>query len=409
MKADAISSRADVMGLALPLAVAFIVAMGYGVVLPVLPFMLARTLGETAYAAIALHTGLLMGVYMLALFLFAPLWGYVADRVGRRMLILLGLAGLSGAMLLLALVRDLPLIYGARVVAGLFAAMVLPAVFAQVSDACVPETRAQAFAWLSSANALGFLFGPALSGWIASAGIVAGGDAIGLPFYVVAALIALVWFAVYRFPTTAPLEHIMNDAPKTGAPSLAWLLVMSLLVMFGLGSFEVSLALQGQQVLRLGPSAIGWMFAECSLVMILVQSFGLAPLIQRLGGGVLLALAFFAMAVGVGLLPYAANYFVLLLAVALIAATSGLLIPALAYLVSLAAGTAQGAALGKQTAVASLGQAAGSAAAGWLFGMFADAPFWMTAGLLVLGMVMAIHMSRIQTPKRTMNNNNQGG
>lgn len=201
----------------------------------------------------------------------------------------------------------------------------------------------------------------------------------------------------------------MNDAPKTGAPSLAWLLVMSLLVMFGLGSFEVSLALQGQQVLRLGPSAIGWMFAECSLVMILVQSFGLAPLIQRLGGGVLLALAFFAMAVGVGLLPYAANYFVLLLAVALIAATSGLLIPALAYLVSLAAGTAQGAALGKQTAVASLGQAAGSAAAGWLFGMFADAPFWMTAGLLVLGMVMAIHMSRIQTPKRTMNNNNQGG
>lgn len=409
MNADAISSRADVRGLALSLAVSFIVAMGYSVVLPVLPFMLAHIFGETARAAIALHTGLLMGVYMLALFLFAPLWGYVADRVGRRMLILLGLAGLSGAMLLLALVRDLPLIYGARVVAGLFAAMVLPAVFAQVSDTCAPETRARAFAWLSSANALGFLFGPALSGWIASAGIVAGSDAMGLPFYVVAALVSLVWFAVYRFPTTAPLEHIMNDAPKTGAPSLSWLLVMSLLVMFGLGSFEVSLALQGQQVLSLGPSAIGWMFAECSLVMILVQSFGLAPLIQRLGGGFLLALAFLAMAVGVGLLPYAANYLVLLLAVALIAAASGLLIPALAYLVSLAAGTAQGAALGKQTAVASLGQAAGSAAAGWLFGMFADAPFWMTAGLLVLGMVMAIYMSRIQTPKRTMNNNNQGG
>lgn len=409
MKAAAISSRAAMRSLALPLAVVFIVAMGYGVVLPVLPFMLARTLGETARAAIALHTGLLMGVYMLVLFLFAPLWGYVADRSGRRMLILLGLAGLSGAMLLLALVRDLPLIYGARVVAGLFAAMVLPAVFAQVSDTCAPGMRAQAFAWLSSANALGFLFGPALSGWIVSAGIVAGGDAMGLPFYVVAALIGLVWFAVYRFPTPAPLEHIMSDVPKIGTPSLAWLLVMSLLVMFGLGSFEVSLALQGQQVLSLGPSAIGWMFAECSLVMILVQSFWLAPLIQRLGECSLLALAFFAMAVGVGLLPYAANYFVLLLAVALIAAASGLLIPALAYLVSLVAGTAQGAALGKQTAVASLGQAVGSAAAGWLFGLFTDAPFWVTAGLLVLGMVMAIYMSKIPAPKRTMNNNNQGG
>lgn len=408
MKADAISSRANVRGLALPLAVAFIVAMGYGVVLPVLPFMLARTLGETAYAAISLHTGLLMGVYMLALFLFAPLWGYVADRAGRRMLILLGLAGLSGAMPLLALVRDLPLIYGARVVAGLFAAMVLPAVFAQVSDTCAPEARARAFAWLSSANALGFLFGPALSGWIASAGIVAGGDAMGLPFYVVSVLIALIWFAVYRFPTATPMEHSMNDAPKIGASSLTWLLALSLLVMFGLGSFEVSLALQGQQVLSLEPSAIGWLFAECSLVMILVQSFGLAPLVQRLGGDGLLAPAFLAMAVGVGLLPYATNYTVLLLAVALVAAASGLLIPALAYLVSLAAGTAQGAVLGKQTAVASLGQAAGSAVAGWLFGQFAGAPFWVTAGLLVLGMVMAIYMSRIQTPKRTMNNNEGG-
>lgn len=408
MKATTISSRAAVRSLALPIAAVFVVAMGYGVVLPVLPFMLARTLGETAYAAIAWHTGLLMGVYMLALFLFAPMWGYVADRAGRRMLIMLGLAGLSGAMLLHALVSDLPLIYGARVLAGLFAAAVLPAVFAQVSDICAPEVRARAFAWLSSSSALGFLFGPALSGWIASAGIGAGGDAMGLPFYVVAALISLVWFAFYRFPAAAPMGYITYDTPKTGTLSLNWLLVLSLLVMFGLGSFEVSLALQGQQVLNFGPSAIGWMFAECSLVMILVQSFGLAPLIQRLGGGGLLAPAFLAMAVGVGLLPYAANYPVLLLAVALVAAASGLLIPALAYLVSLAAGTAQGATLGKQTAIASLGQAVGSAAAGWLFGLFADAPFRMTAGLLVLGMVMAIYISRIKTAKRTMNNNNQG-
>jgi MFS transporter, DHA1 family, multidrug resistance protein len=102
-------------------------------------------------------------------------------------------------------------------------------------------------------------------------------------------------------------------------------------------------------------------------------------------------------------LPYATNYFVLLLAVALVATTSGLLISALAYMVSLAAGTAQGAALGKQTVVASLGQAVGSVSAGWLFGLFADAPFWMTAGLLVLGMVMAIYVSKMPAPRLAMN------
>jgi MFS family permease len=163
--------------------------------------------------------------------------------------------------------------------------------------------------------------------------------------------------------------------------------------MFGLGSFEVALALQGRQVLNLGPREIGWMFAECSLVMILVQTLVLAPLIRRHGGSRLLAPGFLTMAAGVGLLPYAADYSLSLLAVALIAAASGLLIPALAYLVSLAAGAAQGAALGRQTAAASLGQAAGSVAAGWLFTLSVGAPFWVTAGLLGLGAVAALRVS----------------
>lgn len=75
--------------------------------------------------------------------------------------------------------------------------------------------------------------------------------------------------------------------------------------------------------------------------------------------------------------------------VLLLAAASGLLIPALAYLVSLAAGAAQGVALGRETAAASLGQAIGSAAAGWLFALFVEAPFWIAAGLLGLAAVLS--------------------
>ncbi|MDX1251521.1 MAG: hypothetical protein IDH49_04585 [Gammaproteobacteria bacterium] len=138
----------------------------------------------------------------------------------------------------------------------------------------------------------------------------------------------------------------------------------------------------------MGPREIGWMFAECSSVMILVQVFVLAPLLKRIGNG-LLAPAFLAMAAGVALLPYATSYFLLLLGVGVVAAAAGVLIPTLAYLVLLAAGARQGAALGKQTAAASLGQAAGSAAAGWLFALFVGAPFWVTAGLLGLGVLAA--------------------
>lgn len=392
MSAPAIARRESVTGLALPLAAVFVVAMGYGVVLPVLPFMLAGSLDEVARASVAWHTGLLTGVYMLALFLFAPAWGYVSDRVGRRTVILIGLAGFSGAMLWFALARGLVFVYGARALAGVFAAAVLPVVFAWVSDGGASRTRAQAFAWLSAASALGFLFGPALSGWLASIEIVAQDDALALPFYAVALLGGMVWFAAYRWFPKSLMRRAVEDPPQPGAPSLFGLLVLSLLVTFGLGSFEVGLALQGQQVLNLGPREIGWMFAGCSLVMILVQIFVLAPLLKRVGSG-LLAPAFLAMAAGVALLPYTANYFLLLVGVGLVAAASGVLIPALAYLVSLAAGAQQGAALGKQTAAASLGQAAGSAAAGWLFALFIEAPFWVTAGLLGLGVVAALRVS----------------
>ncbi|ODU12184.1 MAG: hypothetical protein ABS91_02055 [Thiobacillus sp. SCN 64-35] len=78
----------------------------------------------------------------------------------------------------------------------------------------------------------------------------------------------------------------------------------------------------------------------------------------------------------------------------MVAGASGVLIPALAYLVSLAAGERQGAALGKQTAAASLGQALGSVAAGWLFAALIGYSFWGTAALLAFGAVVSLYVSK---------------
>lgn len=387
---NAVFSLATVRSLALPLAMVFVVSMGFGLVLPVLPFMLALALGEAARAAIAWHTGLLTGMYMLALFLFAPLWGYLSDRAGRRKVILIGLAGFTGAMLWFALARGLVFIYAARALAGVFAAAVLPVVLAWVSDTCTAQARAAAFAWLSAASALGFLFGPALGGWLASIESVGGDQALALPFYATAAIGGGMWLAAYLWLPENQMQRAVEDTPQPDTPSLFGLLALSLLVMFGIGSFEVGLALQGQQVLNLRPREIGWMFAECSLIMILVQVFVLAPLLKRVGSR-LLAPAFLAMAAGAALLPFATTYLLLLIGVGLVAGASGVLIPALTYLASLAAGTRQGAALGKQTAAASLGQAAGSAVAGWLFSIGIILPFWITAVLLGLGAAAAHH------------------
>ena len=392
MSAHLIENHRSIISLALPLAAVFVMSLGYGVVLPVLPFMLERALGEAARAAVAWHTGMLTGVYMLAMFLFAPLWGRISDSAGRRTVLLLGLAGFSGAMLWFAVARALVFVYGARVLAGVFAAAVLPVIFAWVSDVETPRTRAQTFAWLSAASALGFLFGPALSGWLASAEVFGQDASPALPFYAAALLSGAVWVVAYRFFRESVLRSAKNES-EAGAPSLIWLLALSLLVMLGLGGYEVSLALQGQQVLNLQPREIGWMFAECSLVMILVQVFVLAPLLQRAGSR-LLPPAFLAMAIGIALLPYVTSYPAMLIGVGLVAAAAGMLIPALVYLVSLAAGSVPGAAIGKQTAAANLGQAVGSAAAGWLFAVHIEMPFWIIAVLLVAGAVIALRVSK---------------
>lgn len=387
-------------GLALALAAVFVVTMGYGVVLPVLPFLLARAFGASASQAIAWHTGLLTGVYMLMVFLFAPIWGRAADRVGRRTVILLGLAGFSGATLAFTFSTGLVVAYGARAFAGVFAAAVVPAVFAWACDGRTPDARARAFAWLYAANALGFLFGPALSAWLVPAETVTVAGAADIrwvrPFYAVAALSGAVWFVAYRWLADFEARPATTRAPQRDAQGLVVLLALSLLVMLGLGSFEVALALQGRQALNLGPREIGLLFAECSLVMILVQVFVIELLIKRTGGGALLAPALLVMAAGLALVPLSANYTVLILPVALIAGASGLLIPVLAYLVSLAAGAEQGAAFGMKTAVASLGQGVGSASAGWLFALFPQAPFWVIAGLLGLVAVVERGVSAVR-------------
>ena len=128
--------------------------------------------------------------------------------------------------------------------------------------------------------------------------------------------------------------------------------------------------------------------------MVAVQVLVFSPLARRAGFRFIVTPAFLIMAAGVGLLPAAADMNWVMVLVGLFAAGSGILIPMLAYRVSLDAGTAQGAALGKQTAAASLGQGLGSAAAGWLYGIAIEAPFWLTASLLLSGALLGVAVGR---------------
>jgi len=112
------------------MAAVFTVYVGYGIVLPVLPFMLERVLGDGARFSVAWHTGMIAGIYMLAVFVCAPLWGRVSDRIGRRPVILIGLAGCVLTLATFGLATNLWLAYLARGLGGALVAAVLPVAMA---------------------------------------------------------------------------------------------------------------------------------------------------------------------------------------------------------------------------------------------------------------------------------------
>src|SRR5690625_3483369 len=106
----------------------FLVMVGFGIIIPVLPFY-AEELGASAT-----ELGLLMAVYSLMQFIFAPMWGRISDRIGRKPVILIGIFGLSLSFFMMALSTQLWMLFVARVIAGVLSAAILRTVLAYVSD-----------------------------------------------------------------------------------------------------------------------------------------------------------------------------------------------------------------------------------------------------------------------------------
>ena len=378
----------------------FVIATGYGVVLPLLPVLLRRWMGEPDAALAAWHTGALTGIYMLALAAAAPLWGRISDRDRRRPVLAVGLAGYAAALALLAFAQSMMLAYLLRFAAGAFAGAVIPVATAIAAETADASRRARRVTWLAAASLMGYAVGPAISGWIygwawrmsGSDPAAAAADAmVAWPLYagaVLAVAVALGSRAVLPSVRSASA----SSAARAGDTARTLLIAaLSLLVMSGLGAFEVGITIFAEQALALGPVALAWMFAECSVAMLAVQGLIVfTPWFWRLPRSAVVICGFAAMTIGFALLPYAAAPWILFVAVALVGAGSGVLLPVLSHLVTVGATAGLGIVLGMQTAAASLGQALGSAAGGALFGQLAGASFWIQAGLMATGAAVAV-------------------
>lgn len=389
----------------------FTIAAGFGVVLPILPATIARVAGTTDTVALSRHTGILTGTYTLAVFMFAPLWGRVADRYGRQPIILMGVFGFSITLVIFAFAETLPLLYLGRFLNGLFASSIAPAAYALVGDhAPTKEWRAHRFALLNMSGAAGFLVGPMLGG-LAVLGTRTLFPSLGepmtyrSPFLAGSGFAFLVALAIWAFvPNPTSKEADAGGPPSTlnNNTALPRLLNISFVTAAAVGAFEVGLALRATQILNMSPYEVGLMFTECSLVMLVAQAIVFSPLVKPETTRWFLTPALAVLAVGLAGLPLATATVTTIIFVGMIAGSAGILSPIVTYWISLSAGERQGAELGRQTAAASLGQATGSAAGGLLFGVVfvPNAPFTLTAVVVLSGLVASIGLPRLLAPPR---------
>jgi MFS family permease len=283
--------------------VVFIDLLGFGIVLPLLPLYGKHFVeplfegGEKTPAGGAI-VGLLMASFSAMQFVFAPIWGRISDRIGRRPIILIGLAGSVVFYALFGYASDLwtdtaaaafalTLLFVARIGAGISGATISTAQ-AVIADCTTPEERKRGMALIGAAFGIGFTFGPL----IGAGALQLFKDHLGVTGYVASGLsfIALL-VAIAILPETrrfgeasgARRKWFDTQAVRTALanPAVAPVVWTFFLATLGFASFEVTLSLLNRDVLQLGNEKNFLMFAYVGFVLGMAQGGLYRPLARR--------------------------------------------------------------------------------------------------------------------------------
>jgi MFS family permease len=305
--------------------VVFIDLLGFGIVIPLLSRYGERYVntlvegGKKAPAGGAI-LGLLMASFSAMQFFFAPVWGRISDRVGRRPILLIGLVGSVVFYILFGYASDLPaepaqsatlalvLLFVARIGAGIAGATIATAQ-AVIADCTTPDRRKHGMALIGAAFGIGFTFGPL----VGFASLYAFPEHYGVIGYTAAglSLLALVLGIVLlpetrRFDAAPPLQRKWFDGRAMSnvlrSPVLAPIVLIFFLATLGFGGFEPTLALLIEDVLHLSERNSFLMFAYVGFVLVMTQGFLYRRLANRLSEVTFMAMGISLMALGLLLL-----------------------------------------------------------------------------------------------------------
>jgi MFS family permease len=381
----------------------FVDLVGFGIVLPLLPIF-AKGLEASGFVI-----GCLMASYSAMQFLFAPIWGRLSDRIGRRPILLLSTAGAAVSYSIFAV---------GSAKTGLFAGICganIPVAQAYIADITPPEQRSKRMGLIGMAFGLGFIFGPALGGLALKSG------SLSAPGWMAAALCAVNFaFAFFKLPESRPADakpieprpRFQQLAQTLQRPGIGVLVLIFFLATFCFASFETTLGLLVSRNFNLTfedlkggmhvfDSKVIYLYAFCGIIGAFVQGGPLGRIVKKMGEPLVITVSLVLLGAALVPLPFVRTWPLLLAVLAVLSIGSSLTRPPVFGLLSnLTSADEQGITIGTAQSAGSLARIAGPIFAGSLYELHPAAVYVTCGSLALLTAALAWRKLRAGPPPR---------
>ncbi len=401
------------------LTTVFIDLVGFGIVIPVLPFYAEGT----TFNATPRTVGLLFASYSIMQLIFSPILGGLSDKYGRRPVLLISIIGTGIGFLVLGFAQSLSMLFVGRILDGITGGNISTAQ-AYIADITTKENRASGMGLIGAAFGVGFVFGPAIGGILSRWGIQ-------VPFLFAAGLcFANAILLYFRLPETVTSQRPATNRAARGRgfgqlfqslkqPRLAFVLTIYFLFVVSFSIMTTSFSLY--TMFRFGYDAqhTGYLFAYVGIIAVIIQGGLIGRLVKRFGELPLIIVGALCFAISLFAVPFvgpaAGGLGALLVGGGVFSMGNSLATPALTSLASKSAGAEeQGTILGVTQSVASMARAIGPFLAAILiaspiahagadgqphfmsdYSLFVT--FWTGAAIMLIAFLLAFYFSRITT------------
>ncbi|WP_019913010.1 MFS transporter [Paenibacillus sp. HW567] len=370
----------------------FLTFTGIGLVVPIMPtYMNELHIGGSV-------VGLLVAAFSLTQLIVSPFAGGLSDKMGRKKIIVGGLVVFALSELLFGLAHSTWMLFAARMLGGVGAAMIMPAVMAYVADTTSMEERAKGMGLINAAITTGFIIGPGIGGYLAELGI-------RVPFFTAAAVAALVAVvSVIVLPESrsnaqlATARSSQENKESLGAqlmrsyrePYFFGLLIVFVLS-FGLANYETVFGLFVDHKFGFSPKDIAFVLTFGSISGAVIQITAFSWILKRFGENRVISVSLLVSGLFIFLTLLVHGYWAIVTVTFIVFLSMDILRPAVGTQLSkLADESQQGFVMGMNSAYTSLGNIAGPIVAGVLFDLDVNFPYVIAAIVLVICFLMSL-------------------